>query len=1163
MKHLFSRYSLAAALLGLLLMNTHLVAASGERSPRKTRFLHAPHKDRRESHLSLKKELDSSADLTAVDASQTSLDAHAVEAGYRINFTNVSIIEYIRFVAKISGRNFIYQDSDLGFTVTIVSELPTSVDEVTAALLQILRIHGLMISEQGNNTLIYRDASIVKIAPLVLDNQPSNSPYITRVIHLDYLSPDKAKALVTPLLSVQALVDTVSSTRQLILTDISANVDAVVALLRTVDQPFDALEAATFIAQYSSSTALIKQAKEIMAPMVTLQNEPFLLVDQPSLDTIFVVGSKSLQTKALQILGALDQPGTHLQSDIAVLSFAPTHSAPDAILPLAKEILQPIADAEGVLLIMTIQSSANSILIVSTKSFIVRAKEILQSLDQSSINPLADLDLQAGPVEVITYAPKEAKPEALVSVAEQILRPIADSAKIPLNFVVQNATNTIFVSSTRSFNLRVMNLLEQLDTSSTQPNADIHPGAGSNVVEVVSYTPKAANPEGLVALASKILQPIADAQKIPFNMLVQGSTNDIYISSTRAFNIRAIDLLNQLDKPSTQPISIDLNTTTEITFYLPQHNSPDALLPVAEKILNPIAAAEKVPFTMVIQPQTKSIFISSTRDFNLRAIDLLRQLDQVPPVEDTKATSRAVTVEVASYQPQHIQADALLNIAQKIMGPIATADNLPFSMVVQGATNAIFVTSTASFNARVISVLTALDQEAAGSSKPDLPSTNIDTTAFWLYKLQYQTGSQIQASLNTLGNNLQSYGGANQEIMDVVLNTMWIQGTNSLLFTGTPGAIKRMQDLVPQIDAPSRQVYIEVLIIQTTIANSLNFGVQTGGLLQTQQGMNYNFGNLGSGASSSPPTGFPGQFQLPQVTPSTTSPSLPVSQGFTFGSIGNFITHGGRLFGSIGALVQALQTESDTKIIMNPKIVAVDSHQAQVFIGTNTPFTTANVAIQTAQSSTAFNVDYRDIGISLQVTPTLGKGDMITIDLVQEINNIVGANSINGFPTPTTSKLSTNTRVVVPNGYFLVLSGLIQNQKQYTNSGLPCLGGLPFIGGAFSTQSQNYSKNNTIVFLHPRIMDTPCQIKCIGDYEGDEFYMNSKPESCNVDWQTNAFYKSFYRPYESLCNDLPCTNGLHKGRVAPPRHASAPSSPNAPSCIPPLAPPKPPKRPGS
>ncbi len=1150
------KYSLASVLLFLTFSSIQLFAVISEKTP--TRILHIPLKEKLQTKqpplvkkgTSLKKDTTLSElskkpftipNPSTISQSTPDIENKSASDGYRINFTNVAITEYLRFVAKISGHNFVYQDDDLQFAVTIVSEEPTSITDITAALLQVLRIHGLTLSEQGNNILIYKEGSISRLGPVILEDSGAQNSYSTRVISLTNLPALKAQSIVTALLSPQALVDISASTNQLIITDINSNINTIIDLLTALDQPFDALDITTYTTRHGSATAIAEMASLILAPIAEIQGVSILIKGQPS-GIIFIVAPIGFQEKIQQILEKIDNPASHLLTNHDVLVYIPVNLSPDTLVPLARQILQPIATTENVPFNITIQASTKSIFITSTKTFNQRVVDVLKSLDQPTTDSHLDLSAQSGPFEVATFKPQNMSPEALVSLVDQILQPIALTEKIPFSVVIQAATNSIYISSTRSFNLRTMQLLQQLDAPGAGPViSDIkgRPSTGNLNTEITTYLTKNADPISLVTVASKILDPLANLENVPFTMTLQSSTNTIYISSSKAFNIKAIDLLVQLDKPSITQNN-DINQTTIIAAYLPKYSSPDTLLPIVEKILNPIAESEKIPFTMIIQPLTKTIYISSSHEFTLRTINLLKQLDQPAPEKAATPTAgKAITVEVASYQPQNLPADALMNVVQKIMEPIASSEKLPFTVVVQASTNSLFITSTASFNARVLSVLTALDQPSLESNLNnhiDLPPTNIDTTSFWLYKLQYQTGDLIQASLNTVGNNLQSYGGANPEIMDIIMNAVWLQSTNTLLFTGSESAIRRMQQLLPQIDVPSRQVYIEMLVITTTIQNSLNFGVQMGALVQTAQGMAYNFGSttpLSASGSSTP--GFSNSFQVPPTIGTTTSPSLPITPSFSLGSIGKFITHSGNVYGSIGSLVQALQTEGDTKIIINPKIVAVDNRQSSMFVGSNTPFTTANVTVQTAQQSNAFNVDYRDIGVSLQVTPTLGKGDIITLDLAQEIDQIdTGAASsvTQGFPTPTTTKLSTTTRVIIPNGYFLVLSGMIQNTKNYTKTGLPCLGCIPVLGAAFSTQTQTYTKNNTIIFIHPRIMETTDQICGIGNYEGDEFNWNSKPEECMPNCQTNAFHKSFYRPYESLSNDLP--NGNVKGKSLTP-----------------------------
>lgn len=703
--------------------------------------------------------------------------------GYVINFSNVGIIEYIRFISHISNTNFVFQDADLQFNVTIVSEGPTHVEDIMAALLQILRIHGLSLVEQGNNLLIYKNADISKLATVVLDDANMYSPMVTRVIKVNYVNPEKLKSIIQPMLSAQAVIEVSPETCHLIITDITANIDKILQLLKSLDTP---------------------------------------------------------------------------------------------------------------------------------------------------------------------------------------------------------------------------------------------------------------------------------------------------------------------------------NTAVEVVTYFPQNGSADALLIIADKILAPIAAAEGSSVTMVQQPSTNTIFIVGSNDLVHRAMGILEALDQPGTGLDMPNTS----VEVATYTAVNMPAASLVALSEKILFPIATAEGIPFNLVLQPSTQVIFVTSTPSFNRRALDVLKILDQPGAEVDKivADLPIEDMERANFFLYKLQNQSGERIQSALHTIGQSLQMIGNVNADLINALNDITWLPDTNSLLFVGTDASIEKIKTILQQVDVPSRQVYIEVLVIRTSLSNSLNFGVQWGARVESTKGFKFGTGSIGT-----PTTGFSNNFQVPPTVGTAAAPTIPMIPGFNLGSIGDFIVHNGKWFGSIGALVTALQGETDTKIILNPKIIAEDNRQAQVFVGQNAPFTTTNVQIQAANSSTGFTVDYRDVGVLLEVTPTLGLGNMVTLELHQEINQIDPAQSItiSGFPVPTTDKLLTTTRLHVPSGYILVLSGMIQNTKAHSRQGIPCLGCLPIIGAAFSQQTQVYEKTNTIIFLQPRIIDTVCQMGWLADHEGRDFYCNSRPEPCNPDCIRNRFYHDY------------------------------------------------------
>ena len=88
--------------------------------------------------------------------SQSALGATSQTApGPVINFNNVNITEFLRFVSRLTGKNFIYDPQQLQFPVTIISETPASLEDVMAALMQNLRVHAFYMIEEGNSFIIH------------------------------------------------------------------------------------------------------------------------------------------------------------------------------------------------------------------------------------------------------------------------------------------------------------------------------------------------------------------------------------------------------------------------------------------------------------------------------------------------------------------------------------------------------------------------------------------------------------------------------------------------------------------------------------------------------------------------------------------------------------------------------------------------------------------------------------------------------------------------------------------------------------------------------------------------------------------------------------------------------------------------------------------------
>lgn len=358
-----------------------------------------------------------------------------------------------------------------------------------------------------------------------------------------------------------------------------------------------------------------------------------------------------------------------------------------------------------------------------------------------------------------------------------------------------------------------------------------------------------------------------------------------------------------------------------------------------------------------------------------------------------------------------------------------------------------------------------------------LPVGHIEKAQFTIYKLKYRKGDQVSEALRNIGESLQDNEALNQDFINSINTVQWIESSNSLIFTGTPMALVKVIEFIEEIDVPLRQVFIEMLILDMTLTDSLNYGVNWG----TQLGG----GNVALGESFVSGVSQINNFlNSADVTASAsatpTVAGLAQTPGYRLGVIGQHLTRCGVQFDTITALVKATHQDEDTRIIMNPKVFTEENYAAELFVGLEVQYPTQSIANDFGNVITQ-NFESKDIGTRLKVTPIIGNNNVITLDVFQEISNVAGAavqaatlSSTNAGRT--TTKSTTNTRVHVPNGFFVVISGEIRNEDRRQRDNVPCLGGVPFIGGLFAEKNVVKTKRNLVIFMRPQIVDTEEQM---------------------------------------------------------------------------------------
>ncbi len=290
--------------------------------------------------------------------------------------------------------------------------------------------------------------------------------------------------------------------------------------------------------------------------------------------------------------------------------------------------------------------------------------------------------------------------------------------------------------------------------------------------------------------------------------------------------------------------------------------------------------------------------------------------------------------------------------------------------------------------------------------------------------------------------------------------------TNSLIITAAEPVYRNLRAVIDQLDARRAQVYIEALIVELNSNTSANLGIQW----QVANNSVFAGTNLATGSSNS----------IINLTAAAAAAGAtgglagalaggPLQQGLNVGWIHN-------IFGvqGLGALLQALSQTADANVLSTPNLITLDNEEAKIVVGTNIPIQTGSYSNLTSGSaSSAFNTyDRVDVGLTLHVKPQITEGGVLKLQLYTEDSAIVNGttNATTNPAGPDFTKRSIQSTVLADNGEIIVLGGLMQDNYQVSNSKVPLLGDIPWIGQLFRSEQKNRNKTNLMVFLRPVII---------------------------------------------------------------------------------------------
>ncbi|MFZ0774161.1 MAG: cohesin domain-containing protein [Candidatus Sulfotelmatobacter sp.] len=300
---------------------------------------------------------------------------------------------------------------------------------------------------------------------------------------------------------------------------------------------------------------------------------------------------------------------------------------------------------------------------------------------------------------------------------------------------------------------------------------------------------------------------------------------------------------------------------------------------------------------------------------------------------------------------------------------------------------------------------------------------------------------------------LQDVVNAIRAVLDVQ-RVQQLLSQNALVVRGTPDQIALAEKLVEDLDKARPEVIIDIAVIQVSKDKSRTLGL-------------------------SPPTSATVALQSNINTTTTTS-------GTTTGTTGSS-SSGGLELNTLGNLnatdfqvtipsanLSAVMGDTDTKMLQNPQVRALDNQKATLKIGERVPVATGS--FQPGIGGVGINplvntqFQYLDVGVNIDVTPHVHADREVTLKITMEISSVVGQSSIGGISQPIIGQKKIEHEIRLKDGESSLIGGILDDSQTRSLSGIPGLAQIPILGYLFGQRQQDHSQDETVFAITPHII---------------------------------------------------------------------------------------------
>lgn len=461
--------------------------------------------------------------------------------------------------------------------------------------------------------------------------------------------------------------------------------------------------------------------------------------------------------------------------------------------------------------------------------------------------------------------------------------------------------------------------------------------------------------------------------------------------------------------------------------------SPDDLVTRIVKIEH-VPATEVVNVIKSMMPAQAQVSAYAPANLLILA-DRAANLDRVMTI--IKRIDSAADQQIEAIRLQHSSAAEVVRTLNLLSGNSAEDNRI----VADERTNTILLGGDPSSRLRTRSLIAHLDTPLESGEQTQV-----------VY-LSYASAESLLPILEGVARG----GGAEGDDEGANVSVHAHPETNALVVSAPPAKFRELAEIIRRLDIRRAQVLVEAVIAEVSVDFINELGVQwqiASDSSNAVGGTNFSGSNNILGASVNP---------------------LAVGPGLNLGYLAGTASIPG-LDGEVlqlGALVSALESDTDSDVLSTPSIVTLDNEEAQIQVGQEVPFLTGQFS-NTGSTGGAVNpfqtIERKEIGLTLTVTPHINQGDSIILNIQQEVSSL---SNTSGAVDLVTNKRTLTTSVMVADNAVLVLGGLIDEDVEETVQKVPALGDIPLLGNLFRYRVTKRTRRNLMVFIRPRILSDP------------------------------------------------------------------------------------------